>query len=426
MFNYFIKDYFLKSISILINGSFVAQFITIIIAPLMTRLFSATDIGLYTYLTTISYMFLPIISGRYELAIVTEEYKRKIFVLVKICISISIILTVFIGIFYLIYWIDTDKYEYLKFLPFIIIHIFINGYINIVTSWNNRFQQYFLITAASVKRNLSLLFLTIFFGNFCPNIYGLLMSAIFSCLVSLHSQSKDLIKYINNILFIPRKDIVTILTKYKSFLIYSVPSAFINNFSYIAINFCIEELYGLQVLAYYAISFRVLGVPLSLISNNIGKIYFEQSSREYYSTGGFYRTFYKTFFILSVLAAPIGFILYFFSPLICDIFFGDEWRIAGEYIQIMTLMFVVRFIVSPLTVSVLVTKNNRFELCGQILFLANIFITYCLSTINKYTIIEFLTLYSNLNIISYVIWILIIFYLAKGGFDVTKEVKKYY
>ena len=43
MFNYFIKDYFLKSISILISGSFVAQFITIIIAPLMTRLFSATN-----------------------------------------------------------------------------------------------------------------------------------------------------------------------------------------------------------------------------------------------------------------------------------------------------------------------------------------------------------------------------------------------
>ena len=43
------QNKFLKSISILVSGSLLAQLITVLTAPIMTRLFSAESIGIYTY-----------------------------------------------------------------------------------------------------------------------------------------------------------------------------------------------------------------------------------------------------------------------------------------------------------------------------------------------------------------------------------------
>lgn len=80
-----IKNNFLKSITILISGSILGQIVNFITAPVMTRFFSPEDIGIYTYITTIAYVFSPILCLRYETAIVLEEDEDNIFAILKFC-----------------------------------------------------------------------------------------------------------------------------------------------------------------------------------------------------------------------------------------------------------------------------------------------------------------------------------------------------
>lgn len=420
IFNYLLKDNFLKSFGTLTSGSLLAQLITLITAPVMTRLFTVSDIGFYTYIISISYLFLPVINGRYEYAIVSEKINSKVLELIKLCIYVSLIFVFFIFFLYFIYYVYSGKTKYIMFLPFVVIHLLIGAYINILTAWNNRFRQYLLISKAQVIRALALFSLTIIFGLLCSNVYGLLLAVILSNLFSIKEQSRDIRSYFCDILKIPLEKLVSIGREYKSYLIYSLPASFINNFSYIAVNFCIGDLYGLEVLGYYALSFRILGIPLSLISNNISKVFFEQSSREYDETGKFTNTFIKSIRLLVILAVPIGIVIYFISPWFCEKFFGSNWVSAGEYIKILTGMFVIRFIVSPLSICVMISKNNRFEFFSQIFFALNILISYYLALKFKYDILEFLFLYSTLNIFIYSLWLLKIFYLS-GGFNVKKS-----
>jgi O-antigen/teichoic acid export membrane protein len=71
---------------------------------------------------------------------------------------------------------------------------------------------------------------------------------------------------------------------------------------------------------------------------------------------------------LLVLLAIIPFLVVFiFSPFLFSFIFGAEWRIAGEYAQIMTVMFFLSFIVSPLSNMFIIAEKQKIDLIIQIL-----------------------------------------------------------
>ncbi|MBO5168736.1 MAG: oligosaccharide flippase family protein [Phascolarctobacterium sp.] len=408
------QNKFLKSISILVTGSLLAQLITVLTAPIMTRLFSVESIGVYTYITTVAFLWLPVVNGRYELAIVTENDKSKVFALVKLCMYICLFLvsifTVGLGAYAFIF----DKFlgyrEYFIFVPFLLL---ISGYINIVTSYNNRFAKYKLMSKVAIVRAGAMCVLVIAFGLLEYDVWGLLFAALISNLASLKKQSEDLLEDINEILKTSFTKIKQVAIEFKSFLFFSVPAAFMNSFAFSAVNFCIEDLYGLAALGYYSLSFRILGVPLSLISTNVSKVFFEQASKEYNETGCFIFALKKCTRYLVLMAIPITMAIYYLSPWACKVFFGEEWIIAGEYIQLLAIMFGVRFIVSPLSVGVLVTRKNYLEVIGQAMLFLCLVIVYLYCYINNCTMNQFLWYYSLANMSIYFSWLICFFVIAR-------------
>lgn len=64
---------FFKSILLLTSGSFFAQVITTLSLPILTRVFEPDVIGMNTYIISVAAIFLSVINGRYDVAIVTEK-----------------------------------------------------------------------------------------------------------------------------------------------------------------------------------------------------------------------------------------------------------------------------------------------------------------------------------------------------------------
>lgn len=85
-----LTDQFIKSVLVLISGSFIGQIVNFISAPIMTRLFTVTDIGVFTYINSIASIFIPVICLRYENAIVLENNNSKVFALIKLCFLINL------------------------------------------------------------------------------------------------------------------------------------------------------------------------------------------------------------------------------------------------------------------------------------------------------------------------------------------------
>ncbi len=129
------------------------------------------------------------------------------------------------------------------------------------------------------------------------------------------------------------------LLKYKKLPIYSMPAHFLNSASYSMLNFFITELFGLGTLGYYSITYRILGIPLTLVSLNVSKVFFQRASEEKNNTGGYRRTLMQLTLFLACLSIPMVLVLVTLGPFLFELFFGAGWGVAGRYAQILAPMY---------------------------------------------------------------------------------------
>jgi len=67
------KEEFSKNVLTLITGTAIAQVIPIAISPILTRIYTPEEFGIYAIFVSIILIFSVISNGRYELAVVLPE-----------------------------------------------------------------------------------------------------------------------------------------------------------------------------------------------------------------------------------------------------------------------------------------------------------------------------------------------------------------
>ncbi len=374
-----LKSTFLKSLAVLASGSLIAQLFTAVQQPLLTRLFSAEQLGAYTYLMSIPLTFVGVICARYDAAIVYEEDENKVFPLIKLNLLITLVLSVLVSLLYAVYLIffNPDYVKYLYLMPFICLYLIAYGVTNILNAYNNRNGDYKMISKMHVVRTaiqvVGVLVPGLFFVSLMKwdwlSMPILVLPFCLGMFFGVLSQAKPLKEHFGEILHIPWSEVKEVATLHRKQPLLSMPALYANSMSYSVITLFIEGLYSEALLGYYSISTRLLGMPLSLISGNVSKVYMEQAAKEYAATGGYAKAFKKTFLFLLVLALPMFLVMYFLAPPVCEWLFGEGWDIAGRYIKILALMFSMRFIATALSPGLFVCRKQQYELVIQLFLL---------------------------------------------------------
>lgn len=411
-----VNNSFFKSIITLASGTIIAQVLAFIASPLMTRLYTPEEIGMYTLLLTAISMFGGVINGRFDMSIVYEESNTNIYSLIKLSFIISIIFSLFVSFFYsLFYYFNNDNIP----IFFIFISIFcllsLTGLSNILISYNNRNKEYKLMSKVGILQSVFREFSIVIFGFFNFGAIGLLLAQIIGMVAGVKKQSESLVTHINEVKDVNLKEIKGIFKKHVRQPIFSVPAIFANSFSYSSINIFIGMLFGTTVLGYYSVSYRILGLPLVLISNNVSKVYFEEAAKEFKENNNYKNTFFKTSFLLLMIAIPMVVILILVSPSVFEWFFGDDYRMAGVYVQILAPMFGVRLIVSPLTTGMLISNKQHYELIVQSFFIVASIISFLIAKQYDVNTEVYLMMISYLFILVYIIYFILLFKLAKNN-----------
>lgn len=365
-----INNKFFRSIATLMSGTIIAQMISFLVSPLMTRLYTEEQIGEYTLLLTAVTMFGAVICGRYDMAIVSEKDDKSIFSLIKLSSIITIFFSVAVSIGYSIYFClsGSTKMKFAEIFVWILVFLLAKGFLNILHSYNNHHQEYKLMAKSSVTKEVGKATTIVGFGLFNLGTFGLLLSYLFSDILELWQQARNFKNNIFKIKSITFADVQNVSKKHIRQPVYSVPASFANSFSYSIINIFVDALFGTVALAYYSMSYRMLGIPLTLISGSTSKAYFEKAVSEYNQTGNFRKTFVQTSLFLLVLAIPMALILMLLAPWAFELFFGEGWGKSGEYVRYLAPMFALRLIVSPLTPTMIICNKQKTDLIFQILF----------------------------------------------------------
>ncbi|MFJ7927806.1 lipopolysaccharide biosynthesis protein [Peribacillus sp. NPDC096448] len=407
---------YLSDIITLSIGSIIAQLIMVISSPLITRLYTPAQFGVYTLLMTIVSVIGPNINGRFDMAIVTSENKKEADVLTVTSMLFCLMMTFFISVGLLfIYIFVPDTFKKIGPWIFILIPIFLlSGVINTLLSYNNKYKQYKLIRSVSVMRSIVLSFGQVIFGFFGLGIIGLIASQVISLALGVKRQAKFCFGNIRDLITVRKSEVYCIVKKYKNQPMYSLPANVVNALSYSLTYFFITNMYGVKEVGFYALCQTVLGMPITIICSNVSRVFFRQAGEAYQKKGSFFSVFKKTILILSVGSIPIFLILFLFSNKIFTFAFGNEWGVAGEYAQIMAPMFAIRFITIPVISSLLIIGKQSVEFVMQITFILFSLLIYIYAKISGFSIDTYLLLTSIMFFINYLIILTVIYRVARG------------
>lgn len=386
------RSSFFSSIAMLTTGSFFAQLIVVLCSILITRLYSVSEIGIYSYFLVISTTFTAILNFRYDMAIVSEENEENIFPLIKLSLLIgtviSILVTFAFGIYFWFFKPEYSSYRYI--IPFFFFLMFSNTIINVITAYNNRIREYGVLSKVTVIRSICQNVGGIILGFLKLGVLGLILPYTIGQYCCIRMQSKTLFPSLRRIMCINRTMLKKVALKHKNLPLFSVPAMFANSLSYASVTVFLEMLFDMEVVGLYSLSTRILGLPLALISGNVSKVFMQEASVEYAKGIGFEKAYKKTLSFLTVIAIPMGILIYFLAPLACGFFLGEKWLVAGEYIQILIPYYMLRFIGTALSPGLIVCKKQKREFLIQVLLVLTSIISYIFTIFTIQTVDTFL------------------------------------
>ncbi|CZQ55846.1 polysaccharide biosynthesis family protein [Staphylococcus aureus] len=403
--NKFIGDSFLMILS-----SGIAQVILIITTPIITRLYSPTEFGEFTIFSNIAMILIPIINARYDLLIVNTKNDRSANILSQISFLISLlILLILIPIFAISAWLYPN---FILDFIFIIIMLFLVSLTNIFTNYLNKERKYKVLSLINVFRAGSMALLQIILGLLALGSLGLIIGFSLSYIAGITLGYKTFKKHFNIVR--DKEETKALFLENKNQLVYSTPSILLNSLSFSVVVFFIGILYTNTEVGIYGMAIRVLGIPVTIISLGLSKIFMQQANDYYIEHGNFRNLLLKFSSILVIVSIILYVPLYLFSEELVNILLGHSWVDAITVIKIVIPLFVIRLIVSTVSLSVIVLQKQQLELILQALFLIGTTVTFVISKMLNLTFLNFVSINTVVLILSYMIFFIALYYFAKN------------
>lgn len=169
---------------------------------------------------------------------------------------------------------------------------------------------------------------------------------------------------------IPR-EMLSCLRRHWKFPVASIPADVVSALTTQLPLFMLAARFDSASAGYFSIATRVLGAPVGLLASSVLDVYTESSAREFRETGSCRRVFLRTLKALT-LGAVVPFLLIgLFGAPVFGAVFGTEWEMAGRIAMIMSPLFFLRFIFSPLSYTIYVAGKQQYDLLWQ-------FVLFCL------------------------------------------------
>ena len=401
------KSEFTRNVLTLMTGTTIAQAIPIAISPILTRIYTPEDFGGFALFVAITSIFGSIANGRYELAIMLPKEDEDAINICALGFIITSILSLFLLIIVVIfhdYFVSAlnneDIWMWLYFVP---ITVFFMGIFNILNYFNNRKKKYKDLAKANVIKSIVLAVVQLSVGFLKQGASGLISGQIISQFFANTKLLLNITKDKVLLASISKAKIIALAKRYKDFPKFSMWAILANTLSTHLTNILISTFFNVKTLGFYSLSQRLLGMPSSLIGGSIGQVFFQEATKEKQETGKAINTFKSTTKKLLLLGLPSFGILFFIVEDFFAFIFGEEWRVAGEYAQIIIPLFLIRFIVAPVTVINSVFEKQFISLYWQISLLFFSLLTIYIAYMTNLSFVQFLYLFSFLGFIHYTV-----------------------
>jgi O-antigen/teichoic acid export membrane protein len=365
------KEEFNRNVLTLMTGTGVAQIIPLAVTPILARIYSPEQFGVFSLFVAVTSSVSVVATGRYELAIMLPRKDVNAVNIAAMSITIGFVVSclLFAVACFVHEWIADalGSHSISIWLYFVPLAVLLNGiYLNL-NYWSNRKKLYSLMANRRVMQSGGTAAVQLGLGALRVGAGGLVLGNIAGQALSVglmarmvHRHSPQLWRWVE------RRKMWVLAKRYSNCAKFLVPAHTMSALSMQLPAIFINATFGLAASGFFMLADRVVAMPLSLVAGSVADVFRQQISECYLAGKNCRRDFLSAFKKLVLIATPPFVILLLFAPGLFALVFGEKWRTAGEYAQLMCPIYYLRFVSNPLSVVTIIAQKNRYELLWQI------------------------------------------------------------
>lgn len=359
---------FVKNVSMLVGGTAFAQLITIILLPVLTRLYSPEDFGvLAVYLSFVA--LISVVSClRLEIAIPIPKEDKDAVALFVLSLGSVVMITLLTAVGTILFSKPIDQATQGKlegYVWLIPLSVFFSGIYAALQYWATRKKAFSLVAKTRLSQAIGGSSTQIGFGYAGLAPLGLLIGQLVSMGAGIIGLSRYFAKNNSPLLRnITVSQLKSVFKQYDRFPKYSTWEAFANSGA-IQIPVILIAYYAVSAEAgFLMLAMRLLSAPMSLIGGAVGQVYLAEASEKNYE-GQLEQFTHNTVRALAKIGTPPILFAGMAAPFLIPIIFGEEWQRAGILIAWMSPWFLMQFITSPVSMALHITNNQKIAMLLQ-------------------------------------------------------------
>jgi len=365
------KKKFVQNVFIVASGAAGAQVFSLLLSPIITRLYGPEAFGILGTFTAFTKIVIPVAALTYPVAIVLPKSDKNAKNIIKLSLIIAVLVSFFSLISLIIFKnaiVNILNLQAIEFLIYLIpIVILLAGIMQITEQWVIRTNQFSINAKSnfihSVIANLS----KVSIGFFYPLASVLVViqaitQGIRAALILFFIKKSHYKPYEKESKIEKKLSIKETAKQHYDFPLYRAPEELFSTLSQNLPILLLTSFFGPAAAGFYNIGRTVLSMPSRLIGKAIGDVFYPRISEAKNNGEDLNKLIKKaTWSLVGVGIIPYGLVM-LFGPFLFSLVFGDEWITAGEYARWIALFSFSTFLNKPAIKSIPVLSAQRFHL----------------------------------------------------------------
>jgi O-antigen/teichoic acid export membrane protein len=296
----------------------------------------------------------------------SEEYNALLALCWLICIAISSLVAFSTSIAFFFGVISTKLWFFIYLLP---LGALVGGAIQIAQSVQLRHQSFYIMSASRVVQASSLVGFAFAFARSGIGSPGLILSDVISKIFSIVTwlRMNACNSTPGKFHLVSGKVLWRTAFSFRDCPFVTSVGGIINTAGASATGALMYAAFGASDAGQFGLVERSLTLPVGIIANTLSQIFTSKLSNDLRLAKieilPYFRRFVGTCFLFALIPSML---LFFLSTFLFESFFGANWRIAGEYAQILCPLLLIQFATAPLHMSLLLLGKRSTQFLWEL------------------------------------------------------------
>ena len=379
---FFTPGSFARNVLTLTTGTTLANLIPIAVSPILSRLYSPADFGLFALYTGVAALLSVAATGRYEMAIVLPAEDEHAFELLGLSLllaaGVAVVSLLVVAVFHSGLLAALHAPALTAWLWLLPLGVLLLGAAQALTNWLNRKRAYRRIAESRIAQAVATAILAIVLARAGLGAGSLIVSAVLGqALAAALLAWRAWGDLRGSTLRWSRAGMEREGIRYRDFPRINAMHALFDNLTASGSLILLSHAFGAIVVGQYSMVMRVLSAPVTFVGSAISQVFYQRAA-DVQNRGGDLPGLIRALLRRTVwIALPCALLLLFAAPVLFRLVFGAAWVPAGRYAQLLAPYTFFYFLAAPLAFLPFVLKRQweSFLLSGS----GNLLFLFCVA-----------------------------------------------